>query len=187
VIAASLTPYSNWNDFSQNIQHPESTVDFIAAYSLDGNLNEAELIWRLTNGGQLSAADDPTLAALGWTTANASMNAAMFMLNDKGFEKIDGWIGGLAETHVTFGQLGPVFDAIFSDQMIRLINGDRFYYFWRLRDGNPIFTALSSAVATEQFKDVIERTTGAQHLNGNVMFIADAHVELSEKPTDTSS
>jgi len=187
VIAASLTPYSNWNDFSQNIQHPESSVDFIAAYSLDGNITEAELIWRLTNGGQLNAADDPTLTALGWTVDNAALKAGLFMLNDKGFEKIDGWIGGLAETHVTFGQLGAVFDAIFSDQMIRLINGDRFYYFWRLRDGNPIFTALSSAVATEQFKDVIERTTGAQHLNGNVMFIADSQVELSESPTDTSS
>ncbi|MEI7479726.1 MAG: peroxidase family protein, partial [Actinomycetes bacterium] len=148
LIAASLTPYSNWNDYSQNIQHPDSTVDFIAAYSFDGNINKAELIWRLSNGGVLTAADDPTLAALGWTAANAALNAGTFMLTDQGFEKIDGWIGGLAETHVTFGQLGPVFDAIFSDQMIRLINGDRFYYFWRLREGNPIFTTLSSAVAT---------------------------------------
>jgi Ca2+-binding RTX toxin-like protein len=187
VVQASLLAYTSWSDFGLNIQHPESILNFIAAYSFDGNISKAELIWRLSQGGALTATDDATLLALGWTAANAALNASTFMLTDQGFEKIDSWIGGLAETHVTFGQLGTTFDAIFCDQIIRLINGDRFYYFWRLRDGNSIFTTLSSAVATEQFKDVIERTTGAQHLNGNVMFIADSQVELGETPTNTTS
>ena len=49
------------------------------------------------------------------------------------FNNIDFWIGGLAELHVFTGQLGTTFNAIFEDQMERLMDGDRFYYIYRLQ------------------------------------------------------
>jgi Ca2+-binding RTX toxin-like protein len=209
-----LTPYASWNDFGASIIHHEALINFIAAYSFDGDLNKAMTVVRLGEGGTVGSLSDRDLgykdiwvdspgdttqgwtaakeaaviASLGWDTSNAQTKALDFLsvsnTADKGFEKIDSWVGGLAEKHVYLGELGSTFDAIFADQMTRLINGDRFYYFWRLQLGLPEFTQLSSSVTTEQFKDVIERTTGAQHLTGNVFFATDSHIELGEDPTD---
>jgi Ca2+-binding RTX toxin-like protein len=214
-LQAGLQAYSSWADFGINIQHPESLVNFIAAYSFDGGnagLRKAELVVGLADGsltyGTLSTtasidtngdgvvdssdASDNQLVTnsvaaggLGWNFGSSDIGytiAANQFLNggDKGYEAVDAWNGGLAEKHVFLGELGPTFDAIFADQITRLINGDRFYYFWRLQLGLPIFAELSSAVTTEQFKDVIERTTGAKHLVGDVFFMADSYVEVSE-------
>jgi Animal haem peroxidase len=37
----SLNPYTSWNDFRSNMIHPASLVNFVAAYSFDGNLAKA--------------------------------------------------------------------------------------------------------------------------------------------------
>jgi len=140
---------------------------------------------------ELTAAEQAEVGLLGWTSANATAKALEFMgasdLANKAFNKIDTWIGGLAEAHVFLGQLGSTFDAIFSDQMSRLINGDRFYYFWSLQFGLVNFTDLNTAVSTEQFSDVIARTTGAKHIVGDVMLLADNKVELGENPNSIAS
>jgi len=191
VLNLGLVPYTSWNDFqSTGLSHPESLVNFIAAYSFDGDIDKAELIVRAGQQGAGAinhTTDDATLAALGWgslSDAQIQSNASNFLQSDQGFEKIDVWNGGLAEKASNLGvALGSTFNVIFCDQMTRLINGDRFYYFWRLQQGLPTFTELSSAVSTEQFKDVIERTTGARHLVGNVFYAADSYVELGDIPT----
>ncbi len=185
-----LTAYNSWNDFGKNIIHPEALNNFLAAYAFDGDLNKANMVVKLGHGGQLSSLNTDEVTAytsLGWTVANARTNALNFLgassTANKSFENIDAWVGGLAEKHVFLGELGSTFDAVFADQMARLINGDRFYYFWRLQLGLPEFTQLNDSVTTEQFKDVIERTTGASNLTGNVFFLADSHIELGESPT----
>jgi hypothetical protein len=198
-LQAGLQAYTSWSDFGNNLLHPEALVNFIAAYAFDGNLAAAELVVKLVNDPSYTLTQDDLtllpqllLAAPTLDWANDSAIAAATFVGagtdaNKGFETIDAWNGGLAEKHVFLGQLGSTFDAIFADQMTRLINGDRFYYFWRLQLGLPIFTELSSAVTTEQFKDVIERTTGAKHLVGDVFFAADSYVELGEQPASTIS
>jgi Ca2+-binding RTX toxin-like protein len=210
-LQAGLQAYSSWADFGNHIQHPEGLVNFIAAYSFDGDLVKAQALMKLSAGDLLSSltpdeqvkvTGTTASGGLGWATYTSdpitgvvtttplsplaySLKANQFLNGgDQGYEAVDAWNGGLAETHVFLGELGPTFDAIFADQMTRLINGDRFYYFWRLQLGLPIFAELSSAVTTEQFKDVIERTTGAKHLTGDVFFYADSHVEVSETPND---
>jgi Ca2+-binding RTX toxin-like protein len=179
----------SWNDFAKNIQNPDSINNFIAAYSFNGDQTKADAVVKMAKGtayASLSANEQAAIDSFGWTSVNAPINAVLFMgsgsTGDKGFNKIDAWNGGLAEKHVFLGELGSTFDTIFCDQMTRLINADRDYYFWRLQLGLPIFTELSTATTTEQFKDVIERNTGAKHLNGNVMFMADSYVEVGENP-----
>ena len=46
--------------------------------------------------------------------------------------RIDTWIGGLAEQEVAGGMLGSTFDAVFAIQMMNLQNGDHFYYLDRV-------------------------------------------------------
>lgn len=65
--------------------------------------------------------------------------------------------------------------------MERLMDGDRFYYIYRLQQALAVDTDLGHMIVTEQFKDFIERTTGAVHLNGDVMGHADSYIELSQQ------
>jgi Ca2+-binding RTX toxin-like protein len=188
-----LTAYTSWADYGNHLIHPESLVNFLAAYAFGGSadsLAKASMIYKLTSPAlalTLTTAEEAAITSLDWTAENAATNAAIFIGEtagaNKNFENIDAWVGGLAEKHIFLGQLGSTFDAIFCDQMTRLMNGDRFYYFWRLQQDLPEFTQLSSSVSTEQFKDVIERTTGAQHLTGDVFLMTDSHIELGEDPT----
>ena len=191
---AGLQPYISWADFGQHMAHSESLPNFVAAYAFNGDVVSGSAIVSLSEGvayADLSAEAQAAVGVLGWTPANATAKALEFMgasdQGNKSFNQIDTWIGGLAEAHVFLGELGSTFDAVFSDQMSRLINGDRFYYFWSLQLGLVNFTDLNNAVSTEQFADVIARTTGAKHLVGDVMLLADNKVELGENPNSIAS
>jgi len=193
-INAGLQPYISWADFGQHMAHAESLPNFVAAYAFNGDVAFGSAVVSLSDGvayADLTAEEQAAVGVLGWTPANATAKALEFMgasdQGDKSFNQIDAWIGGLAEAHVFLGELGSTFDAVFSDQMSRLINGDRFYYFWSLQLGLVNFTDLNNAVSTEQFADVIARTTGARHLVGDVMLLADNSVELGENPNSTAS
>ena len=61
------------------------------------------------------------------------------------------------------------------DQISRLMNGDRFYYLYRLDQ-----LQMGEGIINEQFKDIVERNTGAEHLNGSVFAYADKYYDLSE-------
>ncbi|GEM_PF-1544604 len=152
-----LTVYTSWNDFAQNMTHAESLVNFIAAYSFDGNVALAQAV--------LDGADAGIAADV------AFMNGA-----DDGFQKIDLWIGGLAEAHISGGLLGETFNVVFVDQIQRLMDGDRFYYLYRLAG-----TQFGDEIINEQFKDMVERNTGTTHLNGNIFGYADKYYELGDE------
>jgi Ca2+-binding RTX toxin-like protein len=168
-----LNPYSSWNEFKNNMIHPESLVDFIAAYSFDGDLAKAQAIVDLSSG----KISQGSAAAKGFTKSQAS---SFLSGGDQGFQKIDLWIGGLAEKHVSGGQLGTTFNTIFVDQMERLQDGDRFYYLFRIDSDFQEAYGILSQIESQSFKDMIERTTGARHLQGDVFEYVGNHIELGE-------
>jgi Ca2+-binding RTX toxin-like protein len=188
IIVDALTPYTSWNDFANNMIHPESLANFIAAYSFDGDVAKANAIIGLDNGtiaeGAAEAMDFTLQQATEFLIGATDTGGNFLVDGAGGFNNIDLWLGGLAEKHVYGGFLGPTFNAIFEDQMERLMDGDRFYYLYRLDLALPITTELNQAITTEQFKDIIERTTDALHLNGDVMGYADSYVELSYYASD---
>jgi Ca2+-binding RTX toxin-like protein len=178
--AIGLTEYSSWADFGANIIHPENLVSFIAAYSFDGNIARAAALIGLENGtiaeGSASAEGYTYNQALDFlnNTFNSPGEAGSYGAD--GFKQIDTWIGGLAEVHITGGLLGETFDTVFVDQISRLMNGDRFYYLYRLDQ-----LQMGEGIINEQFKDIVERNTGAEHLNGNVFAYADQYYELAQR------
>lgn len=199
-IKSSLAPYTSWSSFANGLQYSESAADFIAAYALDGNLEAGRAIFEMgikgTDWDALSSTQQNAVLSLagtggmleGWNASNVNLNASTFVNGgNTAYESVDAWSGGIAEKHVFLGQMGATFDAIFCDQMTRLINGDRFYYFWRLQDGLINATHLVESIVTEQFKDVIERTTGARHLAGDVFIYRDSYLELGQAPVNTSN
>ena len=77
---------------------------------------------------------------------------------ETGFNLVDLWSGGLAENPqkqpVAPPLLGPVFDKVFQDQMLKLQNGDRFYYLGRI-----VGTNLGEEIPAETFIDIVRRNT----------------------------
>ncbi|MDO8456692.1 MAG: peroxidase family protein [Burkholderiaceae bacterium] len=169
-VAVGLTAYVSWDDFGKNMIHPSSLVNFIAAYAFDGDVAKAQEIIDRFNF------DVPTSSNF------TDEEATAFMLNDTGaptgadaFNLIDTWMGGLAEAHVPGGLLGSTFDLVFTNQMESLINGDRFYYLVRL-----FGQQFSEEVGNGQFKDIVERNTGLEHLNGSILAYADQYYDFSQ-------
>ena len=168
-----LQKYVSWADFGANMVHPESLVNFIAAYSFDGDVAKAQAILDLSNG-------TATGPQLGFSVADA----IAFLNNDTshpvagadGFNKIDSWIGGLAEAHVPGGLLGETFDTVFVAQIQALMDGDRFYYLYRL-----FGTQIHEEVNNGQFKDIVERNTGLDHLNGSIFAYADQYYDFNRE------
>jgi Ca2+-binding RTX toxin-like protein len=169
-----LTRYTSWSDFGANMVHPASLVNFIAAYSFDGNVARAAAIIGLEDGS--IAQGDP--AAMGYSVdqAIAFLNGDLTVAGADGFNHIDTWIGGLAEVHVMGGLLGETFNLVFVDQINRLMDGDRFYYLYRLNNMN-----LGDEIGNAQLKDIVERNTGLEHLNGSIFAYADQYIDLSAK------
>ena len=167
--ALGLARYTSWTDFGQNMQHPQSLGNFIAAYSLDGNVAKGAAIVGLAAGMIL----DGAVEALGMTakTALAFLNGG-----DLGFNLIDTWLGGLAEIPQPGGLLGETFDKVFVNQIESLMDGDRFYYLYRLAGQQ-----FSEEVGNGQLKDIVERNSGLTHLNGNIFGYADQYVDLGAK------
>jgi Ca2+-binding RTX toxin-like protein len=174
--AIGLVKYTSWNDFGQNMQHQSSLVNFIAAYSFDGNMAKASAIIGLVDG---TIAEGST-AAEGFTLEQANA----FLSGDEtlggtgtlGFNQIDTWLGGLAEIHQPGGLLGETFDKVFVNQIESLMDGDRFYYLFRLAGQQ-----FAEEVGNGQLKDIVERNTGLTHLNGNIFGYADQYVDLGAK------
>ena len=157
----SLAPYASWAEFEANLLHPTSIVNFIAAYANDTNIANAR------NAGNLDLARS--------LAETASQNTAfMSSTGDLGFNNIDLWIGGLAEQKVTGGMLGSTFDFIFATQFLALQNGDRFYYLSRLAGTN-----ILAEIEGQTFGDLVQRATGATHLNGDIFGTADHYIEIS--------
>ncbi len=172
--AIGLAEYANWSDFGANMIHPESLVNFIAAYSFDGDVGKAQEILDLADGVITSPGPNFTASeALAFMnaadTGNAALNAASM-----GYDKIDSWIGGLAEAHVPGSLLGETFDTVFVSTIQSLMDGDRFYYLYRL-----FGTQINEEVNNGQFKDIVERNTGLEHLNGSIFAYADKYYDFT--------
>lgn len=179
---AALTPYTSWIDFAQNVKHPASVINFIAAYgthalitaetTMEGRRAAAMAIVtgvdQTLEGGRVIAAPTDALAFLNATGAYAGGSLG-------GLEDVDFWIGGLAELAPEFGSmLGTTFAFVFETQMEMLQNGDRFYYLAR-------FSGLNFLAELEgnSFASLIMRNTDLVHLPGDVFATPDWTLEVN--------
>src|SRR5262245_12767288 len=162
---ANLKPYTSWADLVQHLKHPESLVNFIAAYGTHDTITGATTLaakraaaLALVLGGTDAPAD--RLAFLQSTGAFANENGVTIT----GVDAIDLWIGGLAEQQMPFGGLlGSTFNFVFENQLEKLQDGDRFYYLERTAGLN-----FNTELENNSFAKLIEANTDATHLPGLV-------------------
>ncbi|MCU1377124.1 MAG: heme peroxidase, partial [Acidimicrobiales bacterium] len=180
-----LKPYESWADFGQNIKHPESLVNFVAAYGKHPTITA-----ETTLAGKRAAAKaivDPS-SAPATDPALIPADAADFMFGSgdwantpagvtiTGVDDIDLWMGGLAEiTNLFGGLLGSTFNYVFQTQMENLQEGDRFYYLFRTPGMN-----LRSALEGNSFAEMIQRNTeGTNTLKADAFASADCKFQLA--------
>lgn len=183
---SALAPYTSWTDVGNHLRNEGTLLNLIAAYGHDdgGTFGLADAratgdvaLMREAAGDLLAAYTDTTdanhAAAVafmdGAPTYDEATGTWSFTSGDRGYWDIDLWIGGLAERPLFDGPLGTTFSFVILDFAQRMQDGDRFYYLYRLPPG----THLGDQIIAEQFADIVTRTTGIEHLNGDVFIRAD--------------
>ena len=144
----ALAPYANWIDFQFSSKHPESMVNFVAAFGTHPTILSATTVVdkraaadAIVNGA--GAAPPADRFDFLFSTGPVWSNTASGVTRT-GVDNIDLWIGGLAERIAPFGgMLGSTFNFIFETQLENLQNADRFYYLERL-DGLNLLSQLEA-------------------------------------------
>ncbi|NUO90790.1 MAG: heme peroxidase [Dermatophilaceae bacterium] len=198
-----LAPYTSWSDYGQHLKHPESLINFVAAYGTHPTIRDSG------PDGVLGTADDVTTVAAKRAAARAIVDpspgnptatppvpadvpppdAADFMfgtgawandagtgLTTTGLDNVDLWVGGLAElTNQNGGMLGSTFNYVFQSQLEKLQDGDRLYYLARTPGLN-----LRTQLEGNSFAELIQRNTDGTHtLKADAFATADCKFELS--------
>ncbi|MCW2866146.1 MAG: heme peroxidase, partial [Marmoricola sp.] len=181
-----LTPYTSWSDYGQHLKHPESLVNFVAAYGL-----HPKIMAETTLAGKRRAAKsivDPITSPTEAIDA-APADAADFMYGFgawannpdgttvTGLEDVDLWVGGLAEvTNLFGGMLGSTFNYVFQNQLEKLQDGDRLYYLARTPGMN-----LRTQLEGNSFSELIQRNTeGTNTLKADAFGTADCKFQLAD-------
>ncbi|WP_423770594.1 peroxidase family protein [Pseudomonas sp. NLJ1] len=185
-----LKPYTSWVDLVQHLKHPESLINFIAAYGTHSTITEATTLLEkraaamaLVFGGDGAPAD--RLDFLNSTGAYANVNLPgrdgllgtaddLRAVTVTGVDAIDLWIGGLAEAKTPFGgMLGSTFNFVFENQMEKLQDGDRFYYLERTAG-----LSMNAELESNSFAKLIMANTSATHLPGLVFSDVGFYLEV---------
>ncbi|PTQ11672.1 heme peroxidase, partial [Sphingomonas oleivorans] len=165
-----LKPYDSWVDFAQNLRHPASIINFIAAYGTHETITaETTLLGKraaataLVLGQTQMINDDPSTADIDESRIFEAPDDRVDFLNstgswanqESGLNTVDFWIGGLAEKRMDFGgMLGSTFAFVFEMQMENLQDADRFYYLSRTQGLN-----LLNELENNSFSELIMRNT----------------------------
>jgi Ca2+-binding RTX toxin-like protein len=197
-----LAPYANWSDFGQHLKHPESLVNFVAAYGTHPSITGASTLEAKRAAARAIVDPFPGQAATpGDPTANPPIpatdaipadvvpaDAADFMFGTgawadsggkttTGLDDVDLWVGGLAEvTNLFGGLLGSTFNYVFQTQLEKLQDGDRLYYLARTPGMN-----LRTQLEGNSFSEMIQRNTdGTNTLKADAFATADCKFQLAD-------
>ncbi|WEK29101.1 MAG: peroxidase family protein [Candidatus Pseudomonas phytovorans] len=187
-----LKPYTSWVDLVQHLKHPESLINFIAAYGTHNTITGATTLLEkraaamaLVFGGDGAPADRLDFLNSSGAYANVTLPGKDGVLGTAddlravtvtGVDAIDLWIGGLAEAKTPFGgMLGSTFNFVFENQMEKLQDGDRFYYLERTSG-----LSMNAELESNSFAKLIMANTSATHLPGLVFSDPGFYLELDQ-------
>jgi Ca2+-binding RTX toxin-like protein len=181
-----LAPYTSWADYGQHLKHPESLVNFVAAYGLHPSITGATTLVDKRAAAQLLV--NPPTGATG-VPADAQdfmFDTGTWAGRETGLNNVDLWVGGLAEvTNLFGGHLGSTFNYVFQTQLEKLQDGDRLYYLARTPGMN-----LRTQLEGNSFSEMIQRNMeGTNTLKADAFATADCKFQLGHivSPYDGSA
>lgn len=170
---SQLDPYTSWTDFALNLKNPASIINFIAAYgthalitgeaSIEGKRAAAvalvfgttETFWDAIGGAMRTIA--PAADRLDFLNGTGAYADDLGGLN-----KVDLWVGGLAEKKMDFGgMLGSTFSFVFELQLENLQDSDRFYYLSRVQGLNLLSELENNSLAKMALRTTDLAETGS--------------------------
>ncbi len=182
-----LAPYTSWSDFGQHLKHPESLINFVAAYGQHSSITSES-----TLAGKRAAAKAIVDPAPGGDPLHPTPgDAADFMFStgawantETGLNLVDLWVGGLAEvTNLNGGLLGSTMNYVFQSTLENLQDGDRFYYLNRTPGMN-----LRTQLESNSFSELVQRNTDGTHtLKADAFATADCKFELANLGNNAAS
>ena len=176
-----LAPYTSWSDYGQNLKHPASLINFVAAYGTHPSVTGAPNTAAKREAARLlvdpQTGETPPADAAQFMFSTGSWANTGAGVTTTGVDSVDLWVGGLAEnTNVFGGLLGTTFNYVFQTTMENLQDGDRFYYLNRTPGMN-----LRAQLESNSFAELIQRNTdGTNTLKADVFANADCKFQLSE-------
>ena len=176
---SSMAAYESWADFGQHLKHPESLVNFVAAYGRHPSILAATTVKAKRDAARAivdpQPGDVPPADADAFMHGSAAPWSPSHGQTNTGLEDVDLWVGGLAEaTNLNGGMLGSTFTYVFENQLANLQSGDRLYYLNRTPGLN-----LLSQLEGNSFAEIISRNTeGTQALKADAFSTADCRFEL---------
>jgi Ca2+-binding RTX toxin-like protein len=180
---SQVAPYTSWTDYGEHLKHPESLINFVAAYGKHPSITGESTIGGKRNAAKALA--DPLHAPAGFPVPG---DAADFMYSNgptwsntaadasrTGLDDVDLWVGGLAEvTNINGGLLGSTFNYVFETTLQKLQDGDRLYYLARTPGLN-----LRAQLEGNSFSELVQRNTDGTHtLKADAFATADCRFEL---------
>ena len=167
------------------MKHPDSVVNFMAAYgthdtiknagTIEAKRAAAQRLFDMKPNDANTPADELTpVDAYDFVNSTGENWATVNGVSATGVDGIDLWVGGLAESQNLFGGLlGSTFNYIFERQMTDLQDGDRLYYLSRTSGLN-----LRTQLEGNSLAELIMRNTDAEALKADVFAVADCEFEL---------
>ncbi|MFM7444317.1 MAG: peroxidase family protein, partial [Tabrizicola sp.] len=146
--AGDLSPYTSWADFQARNGLSDAVIaQFQAAYP--------DLVLSTPEDIAAFIAVNPDITLLDGPNGEKIV---------QGIDRVDLWVGGLAETHINGGMVGQTFWVVLHEQFDRLQEGDRFYYLDRFEN----FDFYQSFGEDTTFANIIARNTGLTGLDGSI-------------------
>lgn len=109
----------------------------------------------------------PRIATFSQITSDATKASRLQSLYGS-TDRVDAWVGLLAEDHRPGSSVGPTTDAMITDQFRRLRDGDRFWYQITGFDRREL-----DAIEGTTLSDIIARTSGVAGLQRAIFFAVD--------------
>jgi len=95
-------------------------------------------------------------------------------------DKVELWVGGLAEQHLPGSSVGPLFAAILNDQFTRLRSGDRFWF----QNAGVLSQAQAAEVEKTLLSDIIKRNSKLKNLQPMVFMFETSVAGVAFKDTN---
>jgi hypothetical protein len=106
----------------------------------------------------------PRVTSFAQITSNVQVQQKLQQLYGS-VDKIDAFVGALAEDHVAGADVGPLTKAVLANQFTRLRDGDRFFYLNQHFNSEELSILQGTSLAR-----VIEANTGLTNLQSNIFF-----------------
>ncbi|MBY0381690.1 MAG: calcium-binding protein [Xanthobacteraceae bacterium] len=146
--AGDLTPYASWEDFQARNNLSDAVINqFRQAYpDLVLAAEDIAAFQAINPGIELGGANHDTV---------------------KGIDRVDLFVGGLAESHINGGVVGQTFWVILHEQLDRLQEGDRLYYLDRVENLD-----FYDIVEEQGFAAIVARNTGLTNLPEDIFGVS---------------